>query len=268
MIWKIGRYEILSEIEQGGMATVYFARDPMVNRYVAIKILPFSLIHDSESRIRFEREARIIARIEHPAIVPIYDFGEEEGQPFLVMRYMKGRSLRGRLRHQSLSLVDAYNIFMEVAPAIDKIHKLGIIHRDLKPDNILFDEDGHPCIADFGIAELTATRVTKYGDKLSSTLQYASPEHLKKGGVLDARSDIYSLGVILFEILTGDLPFKRGGTTQLINAILMDAVPKASTLNPSLPPAIDALIERAMAKDPKKRFQTATAFVDDFKSVV
>lgn len=250
------------------MATVYYARDPFVDRYVAIKILPRALVHDSESRARFEREARIIATIEHPAIVPIYDYGEEDGQPFLVMRFMKGGSLGKRLRHNIFSLPEARNILMRIAPAIDKVHQLGIVHRDLKPDNILFDEDDHPYIADFGIAKLAEASASISGDKLVGTLYYASPEHLQKGNALNSLSDIYALGVILFEMLTGDVPFKGEVTTQLIKAILMDPVPRASDFNPSLPPAIDALIERAMAKNPKHRHQSASEFATSLEAVV
>jgi serine/threonine protein kinase len=265
---KIGRYEIMSEIERGGMATVYYARDPFVDRYVAIKILPRALVHDAESRARFEREARIIATIEHPAIVPIYDYGEEDGQPFLVMRFMKGGSLGRRLRHNIFSLPEARNIIARVAPAIDKVHQLGIVHRDLKPDNILFDEDDHPYIADFGIAKLAEASASISGDKLVGTLYYASPEHLQKGNALNSLSDIYALGVILFEMLTGDVPYKGEVTTQLIKAILMDPVPRASEFNPSLPPAIDALIERAMAKNPKHRHPNASEFANALENVI
>jgi serine/threonine protein kinase len=265
---KIGRYEILSEIERGGMATVYYARDPFVDRYVAIKILPRALVHDAESRARFEREARIIATIEHPAIVPIYDYGEEDGQPFLVMRFMKGGSLGRRLRYNIFSLPEARNIILRVAPAIDKVHQLGIVHRDLKPDNILFDEDDNPYIADFGIAKLAEASASISGDKLVGTLYYASPEHLQKGNALNSLSDIYALGVILFEMLTGDVPYKGEVTTQLIKAILMDPVPKASDFNPGLPTAIDALIERAMAKNPKHRHQSASEFANALEAVI
>lgn len=268
ILHKIGRYEILSEIERGGMATVYYARDPFVDRYVAIKILPRALVFDAESRARFEREARIIATIEHPAIVPIYDYGEEDGQPFLVMRFMKGGSLGRRLRYNIFSIAEARNIVLRVAPAIDKVHQLGIVHRDLKPDNILFDEDDHPYIADFGIAKLAEASASISGDKLVGTLYYASPEHLQKGNALNALSDIYALGVILFEMLTGDVPFKGEVTTQLIKAILMDPVPKASEFNPSLPTAIDALIERAMAKNPKYRHQSAIEFANALEAIV
>jgi serine/threonine-protein kinase len=264
----IGRYEIMSEIERGGMATVYYARDPFVDRFVAIKILPRALVHDAESRARFEREARIIAAIEHPAIVPIYDYGEDDGQPFLVMRFMKGGSLGRRLHSHIFSLPEAQRIISRVSPAIDKVHQLGIVHRDLKPDNILFDEDDHPYIADFGIAKLAEASASISGDKLVGTLYYASPEHLQKGNALNALSDIYALGVILFEMLTGDVPYKGEVTTQLIKAILMDPVPHASEFNPSLPTAIDALIERAMAKNPKHRHQNALEFALALEAVI
>lgn len=260
-IKEVDRYQIISEIGRGGMATVFFAYDPHVDRHVAIKVLPRALVHDEESRARFQREARIIAALEHPAIVPVYDFGEADGQPFLVMRFMKGGSLGARLKQGAFSLREAVDILAHLAPAIDKVHQQGIIHRDLKPDNILFDEDGNPHIADFGIAILAEATASITGEKLVGTLHYVSPEHLLQEKYLDARSDIYALGVILFEMLTGEVPFDAEITTQLMKMILMDPVPKVSQLAPHIPVEVDAIIERAMAKEQAQRYQTAGEFV-------
>ena len=149
---KIGRYEIKAELGRGGMATVYKAYDPKFEREVALKVLPHELLHDVQFRGRFEREAKIIARLEHAAIVPVYDVGDDNGQPYFVMRYMTGGSLSERLTSEPISLQETARIIQRVAAALDYAHSKGIIHRDLKPGNILFDETGDPFISDYGIA--------------------------------------------------------------------------------------------------------------------
>src|SRR5574341_2443073 len=148
MATHIGRYEILAELGRGGMAMVYHARDPRFKREVAIKVLPREFLHDPHFRVRFDREAEIIAALEHPAIVPVHDFGEEDGQPYLVMRYMPGGSLAEHLHAGPLSLSEAARILSHLAPALDAAHRRGLIHRDLKPGNILFDEYDNPYLSD------------------------------------------------------------------------------------------------------------------------
>lgn len=239
------------------MATVYFARDPSFGRYVAIKTLPSAWVHDADSRERFEREGRMIASLEHPAIVPVYDFGEDSGHPYLVMQFMKGGSLAHRLRRKIFSLEEACDLITVIASAIDKIHKEGVVHRDLKPDNILFDEDDNPYIADFGIANLSNANAGVGSMAMLGTLNYASPERLLRGNTSNFLSDIYALGVILFEMVTGEIPYPGEMTIQVIKAILSAPVPKASKINPDLPVALDSLLERALAKNPAHRYQSA-----------
>ena len=154
---KFGRYEIKAEIGRGGMATVYHAYDPRFEREVALKVLPRAMLHDPQFRTRFEREAKTIAMLEHPAIVPVYDFGEEDGQPYFVMRYMTGGSLTDRMKNGPMTVQEVAHLFERLAPALDEAHAKGIIHRDLKPGNILFDQYGEPYISDFGIAKIAAT---------------------------------------------------------------------------------------------------------------
>ncbi len=202
---KFGRYEIKRELGRGGMASVYHAWDPRFMRDVALKVLPREFLHDPQFRARFEREARTIAQLEHAAIVPVYDFGEQDGQPYIVMRYMPGGSLAGRLAKGSLTLEQSAIILKRIARGLDKAHAQGIIHRDLKPDNILFDEDDNAYIADFGIAKLAET-TTNLTQGIIGTPAYMSPEQARGSRTIDKRSDIYALGVILFEMLSGQRP--------------------------------------------------------------
>src|SRR4030043_2214829 len=154
---KFGRYEIKSEIGRGGMATVFHAYDPRFERDVAIKVLPREFLHDPQFRARFEREAKMIALLEHPAIVPVYDFGEEEGQPFIVMRYMSGGSLSDILKKGPIPLRECMDMYLRLAPALDTAHARGVTHRDVKPDNLLFDKYDNVFLSDFGLARLRET---------------------------------------------------------------------------------------------------------------
>jgi serine/threonine-protein kinase len=262
MTMKIGRYEIKSEIGRGGMATVYRAYDPHFQRDVALKILPRELLHEQNFRARFEREAKTVAALEHPAIVPVYDFGEEDGQPYLVMRFLPGGSLTDRLMKDHFSFTETVRIIQRLASALDEAHGLGIIHRDLKPDNILFDHRDDPFIADFGIAKLSEERSTvTTGSIIIGTPAYMSPEQAN-GSELDGRSDIYSLGVILFEMLTGKKPYSANTPIGLIMQHITQPIPNILELNPKLPPGCQMIIRRAMAKEPEERFETATALAN------
>lgn len=253
----IGRYRIVREIGRGGMAIVYEARDPNVDRSVAVKALPAAFAHDLTFRARFEREAKTIAALEHSAIVPIYDFGEDAYQPFIVMRFMQGGSLADRLRTGPLPLGEIKRILDRVAAGIDFAHGRGVIHRDLKPENFLFDGDDQPCIVDFGIAKLldsAAASLTRGG--LIGTPAYMSPEHAR-GERIDARSDLYALGAILFEMLTGRAPYLAETPTGVIMRHLMDPVPRLLAARADLPAQLQTVIDRSMAKRPEDRFASA-----------
>ncbi len=257
---NIGRYEIKSEIGRGGMATVYRAYDPHFRRDVAVKLLPREFLHDPTFRTRFKREAQTIAALEHSAIVPVYDFGEEDGQPYLVMRFLSGGTLTHRLEQGALPLAETIRIVNRLAPALDEAHEQGIIHRDLKPDNILFDHRNDPFITDFGIVKLSeGSETITTGNAIIGTPAYMSPEQARGEARLDGRSDIYALGVILFEMLAGKLPYEASTPIGLIMKHINEPVPRLLELKPNLPPGCETVITRAMAKEPYARYGTATA---------
>lgn len=253
---KVGRYEINGELGRGGMATVYRAFDPSFGRDVAIKVLPRELLHDPGFRARFEREAKIIAGLEHPAIVPVYDYGDEDGQPYIVMRLMQGGSLSDQLNHGPVPLKKTIEIVSRLCRALDSAHDRGIIHRDLKPNNLLLDKDDEPYIADFGIAKLTAESSTYSKSAIIGTPAYMSPEQWY-GRDLDRRCDVYALGVVTFELLAGHLPFHGDSPPAFMTKHLMEQVPNVRDANPHLPVEIQSVLERAMAKSKEARFATA-----------
>jgi serine/threonine-protein kinase len=258
---KIGRYEIKSELGRGGMATVYKAYDPRADREVAVKVLPREMLHDPQFRTRFEREAKTIAQLEHPAIVPLYDFGEDEGQPYFVMRYMTGGSLSDRLKKGPLGVPEVARLFTRLAPALDSAHARGVIHRDLKPGNILFDQYGEPYVSDFGIAKLTEAQASVTGSAIVGTPAYMSPEQAQ-GEAVDARSDVYGLGVILFEMLTGQQPFHGDTPMSVVVKHITDPVPHILDLKPELPDGIERIVEKALAKDRNERFGSCLQMAD------
>jgi serine/threonine-protein kinase len=205
---KFGRYGIKSELGRGGMATVFHAYDPSFERDVALKVLPPGFLHDPQLRTRFEREAKMIASLEHPSIVPVYDFGDQEGQPYIVMRYMSGGSLAERLAQGALSLEETSRIISRLAQALDAAHARGIIHRDLKPGNVLFDQYGNAFLSDFGIARISQQEgATLTGSAIVGTPTYMSPEQVQGDKAIDRRSDIYALGVMAYQMLTGKAPY-------------------------------------------------------------
>lgn len=254
---KIGRYEIKSELGRGGMATVYRAYDPRFEREVALKVLPREFLHDGSFRVRFEREAKTIASLEHPAIVPVYDVGEDDGQPYFVMRLMPGGSLSDIISKGPMPLKEAARIMSRLGPALDEAHAKGIIHRDLKPGNILFDRAHEPYVSDFGIAKIAQSQgSTVTGGAIIGTPAYMSPEQAQ-GDPIDGRSDIYALGVILYEMLAGVQPYQATTPMAVVVKHITDPIPHILDWNPNLPGGIEAIIEKAMAKNPDQRFSTA-----------
>ena len=258
MIGKtIGRYQVRSEIGRGGMAVVYLGYDPTFRRQVAIKVLPHQWLENNLLRARFEREARAIATLEHPAIVPVYDFGEQDGQLYLVMRYMPGGSLSQRIQRGALSPDEAIGVVKHLAPALDAVHARGIVHRDLKPANILFDSFGNPALSDFGIAQLSEATVDLTGDAVIGTPAYMSPEQVRSDTPIDGRSDLYALGIILYEMLTGQQPFRATTPMSVAMKHLTDPVPRISVLQPQYPAELDAILAKALAKDREQRYARA-----------
>ncbi len=263
----IGRYTIEVELGRGGMAVVYKGHDPSFDRDVAVKLLPQMFLHDPSFRGRFEREARTIAALDHPAIVPVYDFGEFEGEMYLVMRLMQGGTLQDRLEDRPMTLAEAADVFDRVAPALDEAHAQGMVHRDLKPGNILFDQRNDAYLADFGIVKLQGGSATFTGTGIIGTPAYMSPEQGRGEGEIDGRSDIYALGAILFEMLTGQAPYTATTPMAVVIKHLTDPVPRLLDRNPNLPSDSEFVISRAMAKDPEVRFQTAGEFAIALRAV-
>ncbi len=254
---RIGRYIIKEELGSGEMGAVYRAFDPSFNREVAIKVVPQEMMRNLKILARFKRELKMIASLEHPAIVPVYDVGEENGQPYYVMRYMSGGSLRRWLSNGKLSLQDTADIIERIALGLEYAHQKGIVHRDLTPDNILFDNHNNPYITDFSLAKLIAdTFRTNSGNGFIGTPEYISPEQSQSLPV-DHRSDIYGLGVIAYEMLTGEKPYQAIESIGVLVKHVSEPVPEILKVNPDLPEEVDAIIKKAMAKNRNDRYESA-----------
>lgn len=251
---QIGRYIIKTELGRGGMATVYRAYDPSFDREVAIKILPREMLHDPQFRARFEREIKLVASLEHPAIVPVYDVGDIEGQPYYVMRYMTGGSLSDLIAKGKFTIQETAAIISKIAQGLAYAHRKNVVHRDLKPDNILFDENGSPFISDFGIAKLAESGGSLTGSGVIGTPAYMSPEQAQ-GKDVDGRSDVYGLGVIIYQMLTGHQPYSADTPMGVVVKHITEPVPEILKDMPHLPPEVDELIKTAMAKDKTKRYE-------------
>jgi serine/threonine protein kinase len=250
------------------MASVYLARDPNFRRNVAIKLISVNFQENPLFRERFEREAHLIAQIEHPAIVPVYDYGEQDDQLYLVMRYMAGGTLADKIKEGQFTLQDAVKIMAQIAPALDAVHAQGVVHRDLKPGNILLDGFGNAALSDFGIAHLTAGTNDLTGSAVIGTPSYMSPEQVRGDKTLDGRSDIYALGVILFEMLTGHGPFHDATPMSVALKHLTEPIPSICSLRPDLPQEVEDVLSKALAKERELRFATATELVFELQAIL
>jgi len=263
----LGSYTINALIGRGGMATVYKARQQTVNREVAIKVMNERAEAESPEYQRFVREVQIIANLEHLHILPIYDYGQVEGYPYIVMRYLEGGSLSKRLRDRSLSLEDIELLLKQIAAALDYMHAKGVIHRDLKPHNVLLDAQGNAYLCDFGIAKLSGSHgLTRTGETIG-TPSYMAPEQWR-GLAVTPQTDTYALGAILFEMLTGEPPFRAENVFSLMYKHLNDLPPLLGAYRTDLPPAVDSVIQRALAKLPADRFETAGALAQAFSAAL
>ena len=254
-----GRYRVLNRIGSGGMADVWCADDTQLGRKVALKLLHPRFAADDEFVERFRREASSAAGLQHPNVVGIFDRGEWDGNYYIAMEYLPGRSLKQLVRdHGALDPALAVSLVVQVLKAARFAHRRGIVHRDIKPHNVIVDEEGRAKVTDFGIARAGASDMTETGS-IMGTAQYLSPEQAQ-GKPVDARSDLYSIGVLLYELLTGRVPFDGDSpVTIALKHVSEDPVPPGQ-LNPAVSPALDAVVMRAMAKDPAQRFQDADAF--------
>ncbi|MBC7811010.1 MAG: protein kinase [Burkholderiales bacterium] len=258
--YQIGRYRVEALLGRGGQAAVFRGHDPMFKRDVAIKVLPAEFLNNPIHRARFEREAQTIASLEHLAIVPVYDFGEMDEQLYFVMRYMPHGSLVDQLKHGSLSLEDSARIISRMASALDEAHAHGIVHRDLKPGNILFDQYGNAFLSDFGIARLAQSSGTATYTGIVGTPAYMSPEQVTGEREVDGRSDVYALGVILFEMLAGRPPYDADTPSGLMLKHVNEPVPDVLAHNPDLPQGLKPVLAHALAKNPDHRYPTGGEF--------
>jgi ligand-binding sensor domain-containing protein len=265
----IGQYQVLEQIGRGGMATVFKAYQPSMDRYVAIKILPSHFTEDESFVGRFAQEARALARLEHPHILPVHDYGEQEGTTYLVMRYVRAGTLKDLItREGPLDLKEVARVLAQVGGALDYAHSQDVIHRDIKPSNVLIDERGNTFLTDFGIAKLVAeTAQFTASGAVIGTPAYMSPEQ-GMGMPVDCRCDIYSLGVVLYELVTGRVPFEAETPLAVLLKHVNDPLPLPRQIKPDLPEAVERVILKAMAKSPDDRFQSAQQMVDALAEAV
>jgi serine/threonine-protein kinase len=267
---KIGRYEVLEIIGEGGMGVVYKARDPNIGRLVALKVMKPSLAADHEAaqmfRERFEREAGAAGVLQHPNIVSVYDADEDDGAPFIAMEYVEGRALDDVLEEKGGPLPDkAASIVAQVARGLAFAHESGVIHRDIKPGNIIITDDGAAKVMDFGIARTRESDLTKTGTVLGSP-NYMSPEQIT-GQDVDHRSDVFSLGVVLYQLLTGEKPFLGENQTSISYRVVRIDPVKPSKINPVIDPLYDHVVAKALAKRPEDRYRSAIELADDLEGV-
>jgi serine/threonine-protein kinase len=256
-----GRYQVRSRIARGGMATVYLATDLRLERRVAIKVMHGHLADDNTFKSRFVQEARSAARLAHPNVVNVFDQGQDSDMAYLVMEYLPGITLRDLLKdYGKLTPEQTIDIMEAVLSGLAAAHKAGIVHRDLKPENVLLADDGRIKIGDFGLAR-AASANTATGQALLGTIAYLSPELVTRG-VADARSDIYALGIMMYEMLTGEQPFQGEQPMQIAYQHANDTVPTPSSKNPAVPPELDEIVLWATAKDPDHRPKDAREMLD------
>ncbi|MBI3761446.1 MAG: serine/threonine protein kinase [Chloroflexi bacterium] len=261
---KLDQYEIIAELGRGGMATVFKARQRSMNREVAIKVLPEQFLHDPNFLARFTNEARVIAGLEHRSILPVYDYGEIGGAPYIVMRLMPSGSLRTRLKSGPIPAAEVVRLIGQIAEALDFAHARGVIHRDLKPDNVLLDDQGNAYLSDFGIAKVIESTAQTTGSMIVGTPSYMSPEQAK-GQKATRLSDLYALGAMTFELLTARPPFQADDIIALLFKHANDPVPPIRDFNSNAPEALQAAIEKAMAKQPDDRYPTAREYAADLE---
>src|SRR6478736_6322735 len=268
-IEALGKYEIKRPLGRGAMGTVYEGWDPIIARRVAIKTvsLPDNADPETEEALaRFRREAQAAGRLTHPNIVGVFDYGETNDLAYIVMEFVEGPSLKTLLdRHEHFAIADMVRVMQDLLAGLQFSHERGVVHRDIKPANVMLTSAGQAKIADFGIARIDSSSMTQAGTLLG-TPAYMSPEQFM-GQVVDARTDIYSSGVLLYQLLTGERPFE-GGMSSIMHKALHTEPPAPSQLSVTVPPSFDEVVGRAMAKRPEDRFASARAFAEAIRAAV
>jgi serine/threonine protein kinase/tetratricopeptide (TPR) repeat protein len=263
----ISHYRVFEKVGQGGMGEVYLAEDTKLNRKVALKFLPLQYVSDQDLKIRFKREAQAAAALNHPNIITIHEVGEDEGRPYMAMEYVGGGSLKDLIGADKMSVAQVTHLAAQISEGLTRAHQSGIVHRDIKPQNILIDADGRPRICDFGLAKLRReVMLTQTGTTLG-TIAYMSPEQAR-GEQVDHRADIWSLGVVIYEMLTGQRPFKGDHDQAVIYAILNNQPESISGIRPDAPDVLVRIIDKAMAKSPDERYQNVAEMVSELRSLM
>lgn len=263
---NVGPYRIIEQLGQGGMATVYKAYHAALDRYVALKVLHPAFGEDPNFEARFQREARLVAKLEFPSIVPIYDYSEHDGRPYLVMKFIEGDTLKARLNQGPLTSQEITKVVDSVGSALAYAHKQGVLHRDIKPSNVLVATDGQMYLADFGLARIAQSgESTLSSDMIMGTPQYISPEQAQGLKDLDEGTDIYSFGVMLYEIVVGQVPFSADTPFSIIHDHIYSPLPLPRSINPKVPESVERVLLKALAKDRADRYPDIDSMVKAFK---
>lgn len=268
---NISQYRVLREVGHGGMATVYEAEDTSLDRHVALKVINENLLRDESAVALFEREARAVAALDHPNICTVFELTQYKERPVIVMEFLAGETLRQVLRRGGLPINDGIDVAIAVADALDAAHGKGIVHRDIKPGNIMINERGQPKLLDFGLAKSpqpagSEDEAASDDGSIGGTTQFMSPEQTR-GDELDARSDLFSLGIVLYEMTTGQRPFKRPGGLATMEAICRVHPASPQSLNPQVPDGLELIIAKLLEKDPASRYQSASDLRSDLESL-
>ncbi len=262
---NVGPYRLIEKLGKGGMATVFKAYHPSLDRYVAIKALHPAFMEHPGFIDRFEREAKVVAKLEHPNIVPIHDFSEHEDRPYLVLKYVRGETLKARLEKSKLTYKESRHVFRVISSALAYAHQEGVLHRDVKPSNVLIEKGGQIYLADFGLARIAETsQTTLSGQMMMGTPHYISPEQAKGLGDLDSGTDIYSLGVMMYELLVGEVPFQADTPFSVIHDHIYSPLPLPIEMNPDLTEDIQKAILKALAKKREDRYESIPAMMSTF----
>jgi serine/threonine protein kinase len=266
---QFGVYEIVAPLGEGGMAAVYKAYQPAMERFVAVKVLSRTLAESREFTNRFQREAILLAQLQHPHILPVFDYGQVDGYSYIVMPFLQNGTLAELLQSRRRTLSEIHQIITQLGGALGYAHARGMIHRDVKPSNVLIDEQGNCLLTDFGLARMiqaSAESLTSAG-AIMGTPSYMSPEQ-GKGDSLDGRSDLYSLGIIFYEMLTGQVPYQDKLPMMVVIKHIRDPLPSVRKLVPELNDAIERVVIKSLAKEPDERYQTAEDFVQAVKNAI
>ena len=262
---NVGPYRLIEKLGKGGMATVFKAYHPSLDRYVAIKALHPAFMEHPGFIERFEREAKVVAKLDHPNIVPIFDYSEHEDRPYLVLKYVRGETLKARLEKSKLTYKESRQIFRVISSALAYAHQEGVLHRDVKPSNVLLEKNGGIFLADFGLARIAETsQTTLSGQMMMGTPHYISPEQAKGLGDLDSGTDIYSLGVMMYELLVGDVPFQADTPFSVIHDHIYSPLPLPCDINPDLNEEIQRALLKALAKKREDRYANVSEMMSAF----